>query len=211
MKATLRVLRYLKGSPGLGIQFDRISNLKLKVFSDADWAKCTKTRKSVTRYCIFLGKSFVSWKSKKQATLSKSSIKAEYRSMAFAIVRSAIQLAANLVFHEKSNFFEIDVHLLGMLDMFVRKKESNDVDKKDLTFSLKGNVQETKSNDGQTKSGGLNVSKGQSYHNKKKRSTQFDKSSEFRVYFGTYGYKYTSTRVPASVSFTFLDIRSYSI
>ncbi|GJU61853.1 MAK10-like protein [Tanacetum coccineum] len=195
---------------------------------------------------VITGKSLVSWKSKKQATLSKSSTKAEYRSLDFAIVRSAIQLAANPVFHEKSKFFKIDVHLvrekvstgiiktvkihtdlqiahictkclrvvqhelfcrkLGMLDMFVGKKASNDVDKKDLAFSLKGNVQEIKSNDGQTKSGGLNVSKGQSYHNKKKRPAQFDKSSEFRVHFGTYYYKYTSTRVPASVSFTFLDI-----
>ncbi|GJU11433.1 ribonuclease H-like domain-containing protein [Tanacetum coccineum] len=135
------VLRYLKGSPGLGIQFDKVSYLKLRVFSDVDWAKCPKTRKSVTRFCVFLGKSLVSWKSKKQATLSRSSTEAEYRSMASAICKtvwlanllhslglssmflvdlhcdnsSAIQLAANPVFHDKSKHFEIDVH-------FVREK-----------------------------------------------------------------------------------------
>nr|GEV55989.1 ribonuclease H-like domain-containing protein [Tanacetum cinerariifolium] len=47
-----------------GIQFDRILYLKLKVFSDADWAKYPKTKKSNTGYCVFLGKSLVSWKSK---------------------------------------------------------------------------------------------------------------------------------------------------
>ncbi|GJW14062.1 ribonuclease H-like domain-containing protein, partial [Tanacetum coccineum] len=84
MKAALRDLRYLKGPSGLGIQFDEVSDLKLRVFSNADWDKCPKTRKSVSGYCVFLGKSLVSWKSKKQATLSKSSTEAEYRSMASA-------------------------------------------------------------------------------------------------------------------------------
>ncbi|GJX14057.1 ribonuclease H-like domain-containing protein [Tanacetum coccineum] len=48
MEASLRVLRYFKWSLGLGIQFDKISDLKLRVFSDVDWAKYPKTRKSVT-------------------------------------------------------------------------------------------------------------------------------------------------------------------
>ncbi|GJV29399.1 hypothetical protein Tco_1385847 [Tanacetum coccineum] len=61
MKAALRFLRSLKGSPGLWIQFDKVSDQKLRVFSDADWAKCPKTIKSVTGY-----------------------IEVEYRSMAFA-------------------------------------------------------------------------------------------------------------------------------
>ncbi|GJX95648.1 putative RNA-directed DNA polymerase [Tanacetum coccineum] len=42
-KAALRVLRYLKQSPGLGLQFSNVSDLKLRSFSDADWAKCPKT------------------------------------------------------------------------------------------------------------------------------------------------------------------------
>ncbi|GJW24922.1 ribonuclease H-like domain-containing protein [Tanacetum coccineum] len=78
-KAALRVLRYRKSSPGCGIQFYKKSDLKLKAYVDADWAKCPKTRKSVTGFCVFLGKFLVSWKSKKQATLSKSSYKVEYR------------------------------------------------------------------------------------------------------------------------------------
>ncbi|GKD70044.1 hypothetical protein Tco_1324134, partial [Tanacetum coccineum] len=50
-KVALRVLRYLKGSPGCGVQFYRNQDLKLKAYADADWAKCPKTRKSVTGFC----------------------------------------------------------------------------------------------------------------------------------------------------------------
>ncbi|GKC53603.1 ribonuclease H-like domain-containing protein [Tanacetum coccineum] len=83
-KAALMVLRYLKGSPSLGLQFDKCSDLKLRAHADADWAKCPKTRKSVTGYCVFLGNFVVFWMSKKQATLSRSSSEPEYKSMASA-------------------------------------------------------------------------------------------------------------------------------
>ncbi|GJT62735.1 ribonuclease H-like domain-containing protein [Tanacetum coccineum] len=78
-KAALRVLRYLKGSSGCGVQFYKSFDLKLKAYAYADWAKCPKTKRSVTGFCIFMGKSSVSWKSKKQATISKRSCEAEYR------------------------------------------------------------------------------------------------------------------------------------
>ncbi|GJU86804.1 hypothetical protein Tco_1294350, partial [Tanacetum coccineum] len=44
--AALRVLRYLKNALGTGVQFDKGSSFGLHAFSDADWAKCPKTRKS---------------------------------------------------------------------------------------------------------------------------------------------------------------------
>ncbi|GJR20152.1 putative RNA-directed DNA polymerase [Tanacetum coccineum] len=121
LNVAMGVLRYLKGSPGT-------------------------TRKSVSGYCVFLSDSLVTWKSKKQSTLCRSSAEAEYRSMVSATCEviwlliflgdmgvknllhvvmyydnsSTLQIAANLVFHEKSKHFEIDVH-------FVRKKVASGV------------------------------------------------------------------------------------
>ncbi|GKD20799.1 hypothetical protein Tco_1222502, partial [Tanacetum coccineum] len=67
-----------------GIQIYKDKNLKLYCFTNSDWVKCLRTRKSVSGFCVFLGRSLVSWKSKKQATVSRSSAEAEYRCMASA-------------------------------------------------------------------------------------------------------------------------------
>ncbi|GJV84095.1 ribonuclease H-like domain-containing protein [Tanacetum coccineum] len=82
LKIAFKILRYLKSCPGLGVHITKTSGMFLTAYSDADWAKCVVTRKSVTGYCIFLNNSLVSWKSKKQNTLSKSSTEAEYRALA---------------------------------------------------------------------------------------------------------------------------------
>ncbi|GJU85363.1 ribonuclease H-like domain-containing protein, partial [Tanacetum coccineum] len=110
----------------------------LSGYSDADWAKCLKTGKSVTSYCVFFNNCLISWKSKKQNTISKSSTETEYRSLSSAACeitwiqkllldlktkvtlpvnlfcdnKSALQLAINPVFHERSKHFEIDVHFI---------------------------------------------------------------------------------------------------
>ncbi|CAL9018843.1 unnamed protein product, partial [Prunus brigantina] len=109
--AALRVLRYLKKAPGQGIL-------------------------SVTGFCIFLGDAPISWKSKKQTTVSRSSAEAEYRSMAsitcelvwlkylledlqikheqpatlFCDNQAALHIAANPVFHERTKHIELDCH-----------------------------------------------------------------------------------------------------
>ncbi|GJT96324.1 putative RNA-directed DNA polymerase [Tanacetum coccineum] len=109
LKLAFRVLRYLKTAPGKGISFSKGTDLDLNVYVDSDLAKCKVTRKSVTGYVVFMGKNLVSWKSKKQSMLSKSSIEAEYRAMNNV---TSIQIAANPVFHERTKHFEIELFFL---------------------------------------------------------------------------------------------------
>lgn len=82
LQAATHLLRYLKGTMSKGLFYHLQSQLKVTWFSNADWANCLMTRRSLTDYCIFLGDSLVSWKKKKkQAIVSVSYTKAEYRSM----------------------------------------------------------------------------------------------------------------------------------
>ncbi|GJY83172.1 ribonuclease H-like domain-containing protein [Tanacetum coccineum] len=148
LKLAFRVLRYLKVAPGKGISFNKGSDLDLKVYVDSNWEKCKVTRKSVTGYAVFMGKSLISWKSKKQSMLSKSFAEAEYRAMNSVTCEvmwilkiltelnlkvntslpvplhcdnsSAIQIAANPVFHERTKHFEIEL-------FFLREKVANGI------------------------------------------------------------------------------------
>jgi len=83
MTQALRIVRYLKNAPGYGLFYQSNIEFKIQPFSDSDWATCATTRRSVFGFCIFIGTSLISWKSKKQSTGSKSSTEAEYRSLAY--------------------------------------------------------------------------------------------------------------------------------
>jgi len=67
--AGMRVLKYLKGCPGSDIFFPRDSDLHIQGFSYVDWAGCKDTRRSISSQCFLIGKSLVSWRTKKQLTI----------------------------------------------------------------------------------------------------------------------------------------------
>uniref|UniRef100_A0A2N9E5K6 Integrase catalytic domain-containing protein n=1 Tax=Fagus sylvatica TaxID=28930 RepID=A0A2N9E5K6_FAGSY len=136
--AVLRILRYLKGTLFHGLHFSAQSPLTLRAYSDADWAGDPTDRRSTTGYCFLLGSSLISWRSKKQSVVARSSTEAEYRALAdttsellwlrwllqdlgvstssatpiYCDNRSAIQIARNDVFHERTKHIEIDCHLV---------------------------------------------------------------------------------------------------
>jgi len=135
--AVLRILRYLQGIVFQSLLLSSTSSLELRAYSNADHGSDLTDRKSVTGFCIFLGDSLISWKSKKQSIVSQSSTEAEYRAMAsttkeivwlrwllvdmessfshptpmYCDNHSSIQIAHNSVFHERTKHFEIDCHL----------------------------------------------------------------------------------------------------
>ncbi|OIT27757.1 putative mitochondrial protein, partial [Nicotiana attenuata] len=130
------IIRYLSGTSTRGLFFPSGSPIQLNAFSDSDWAGCPDTRRSVMGWCMFLGDSLISWKSKKQDRVSKSSTESEYRAMSTACSKiiwlrgllaeigfpqsnptplradntSAIQIATNPVYHERTKHIEVDCH-----------------------------------------------------------------------------------------------------
>ncbi|KAL9241264.1 hypothetical protein vseg_015395 [Gypsophila vaccaria] len=134
----LRTVRYLKGTPGQGILLRSDCDLSLTGWCDSDWAACPTTRRSLTGWFVFLGHSPISWKTKKQHTVSRSSAEAEYRAMAaltcelkwlkgvllslgihhpraapiFCDSQSALYIAQNPVFHERTKHIEVDCHFV---------------------------------------------------------------------------------------------------
>jgi hypothetical protein len=88
LAALKRILRYVRGTLHLGLLIRPSSQHELTVYSDADWAGCPDTRKSTSGYAVFLGGSLISWSSKRQNTVSRSSAEAEYRVVANAVAEA---------------------------------------------------------------------------------------------------------------------------
>ncbi|XP_042460477.1 uncharacterized mitochondrial protein AtMg00810-like [Zingiber officinale] len=136
LAAVRRIIRYLHDTSSRGLFFSTGSPIRLVAYSDVDWVGCSDTRRSVIGWCMFLGTSLIAWKSKKQDRVSKSSTESEYRAMSSACSEivwlrgllgelgfsqleptplhadntSAIQIAANPVFHERTKHIEVDCH-----------------------------------------------------------------------------------------------------
>lgn len=131
-------MQYLKGTPGRGILFERNGNVRLEAYTDADYAGSIVDSRSTTGYCTFLGGNLVTWKSKKQSVVARSSAEAEFRAMAQGICellwlkiiledlriksdapmrlycdnKSAISIAHNPVQHDRTKHIEVDRHFI---------------------------------------------------------------------------------------------------
>jgi histone deacetylase 1/2 len=136
--AVKRILRYVCGTMDLGLSITASSSIDIVAYSDADWAGCPDTRRSTSGYCINLGSSLISWSSKHQHTVSRSSAEAEYRAVANAVAEctwlrqllselacpidkatvvfcvnvSVVYLSANPVHHRRTKHVELDIQFV---------------------------------------------------------------------------------------------------
>ncbi|GAB2268972.1 N-alpha-acetyltransferase 16, NatA auxiliary subunit [Dionaea muscipula] len=140
-KAAVHILRYVMGHQSKGLFYRDHGYRRIEGFFDADWTRSPSDRRSTTGYCVFIGGNLVFWKSKKQSVVARSSAEFEYRALAHVTSdatylrqlldelkylaprpiqiwcdsQSAIHIASNLVFHERTKHIEVDCH-------FVREK-----------------------------------------------------------------------------------------
>ena len=85
LQAVERILQYLKATPGRGLLFKRDGKLTLEAYTDADYAGAVNDRRSTSGYCTFMCGNLVTWRSKKQNVMARSSAEAEFRSMAQSV------------------------------------------------------------------------------------------------------------------------------
>ncbi|GJW86279.1 ribonuclease H-like domain-containing protein [Tanacetum coccineum] len=138
LNAMKHFLRYLRGTTDLGLQLFWSTTSQLIAYFDADWVGCSATRRSTFGYCVYLGYNLLTWSSKCQDTLSRSSAEAEYRGVANVVAEtswihnllrelhnplftttlvycdnvSALYMSANLVQHQRTKHIEIDIHFV---------------------------------------------------------------------------------------------------
>ncbi|KAI3730927.1 hypothetical protein L1987_62108 [Smallanthus sonchifolius] len=136
--ALKRILRYIQGTSEFGLLLGPTPQLSLLAYTDADWAGCPDTRRSTSGYCVYLGDNLISWSSKRQSTIARSSAEAEYRGVANVVAEicwlrnlllelhrplsratliycdnvSAIYLSGNPVQHQRTKHIELDIHFV---------------------------------------------------------------------------------------------------
>ena len=82
----MQYLRYLKSAPGKGILFTKnVDCQSVDAYSDADWAGAIDDRRSTSGYFTFVGGNLITWRSKKQNVVARSSAEAEFRGMTLGI------------------------------------------------------------------------------------------------------------------------------
>ena len=136
--AVKQILCYLKGASGCGILYNNHGHNRIEGFSDLDWVGSKEDRRSTLGYCVFVGRNLISWKSKKQSVVSRSSAGSKYRAMTQSVCeimwlhqllmevgiktsvlsklwcdnQAALHIASNSVFHERTKHIEIDCHFI---------------------------------------------------------------------------------------------------
>jgi hypothetical protein len=88
LTAMKHTLRYLRGTLDYGLLLRRCASSELTVYTDADWAGCPDTHLSTSGYAVFLGTNLISWSSKRQNIVSRSSAEAEYRAVANGVAEA---------------------------------------------------------------------------------------------------------------------------
>jgi hypothetical protein len=137
LRAMKSIMIYLVYTPKFGLWYPKGSTFDLIGYSDADWTGCKIDRMSTSGTCQFLGRSLVSWASKKQNSVALSTAEAEYivachccaqllwmrqtlRDYGYKLSKvpllcdneSAIRMADNPVEHSHTKHIDIQYHFL---------------------------------------------------------------------------------------------------
>ena len=138
LKTAKRILCYIKGTLDFGLSYSSSNNFRLVGYSDSDWAGDLDDRKSTTGFLFYIGDTTFTWISKKQLIVTLSTCEAEYVAVASCVChamwlksllkelkfaqkeatkifvdnQSAIVLAKNLVFHDRSKHIDTRYHFI---------------------------------------------------------------------------------------------------
>ncbi|KAL5553896.1 hypothetical protein UlMin_041297 [Ulmus minor] len=139
LEAINQILRYLKMTTGHGLLFRKCENREIEIYTDASWAGELTERRSTTGYCSYVWGNLVTWRSKKQPVVSRSSEELEYRALTLGICegmwlqrllrelrieaksvvrmfcdsQATIDISKNQIHHDRTKHVEIDQHFIS--------------------------------------------------------------------------------------------------